>query len=85
MSPGRLTTWLLPEAEGGDGEFTYTLTGLPEGLSFDPDTRILSGTVGAGEHTLIYTATDEAGVSAAFSLHHHRAVGPADCPIKLSG
>ena len=57
-----MATQRLPEAEDGDGEFTYTLTGLPGGLSFDPDTRILSGTVAAGEYTLTYTATDEAGV-----------------------
>ena len=60
--PGAIDDFALPEAEGGDGEFTYTLTGLPRGLSFDPDTRILSGTVAAGEYTLTYTATDEAGV-----------------------
>ena len=34
----------------------------PQGLSFDPDTRTLSGTVAAGAYTLTYTATDEAGV-----------------------
>ena len=60
--PGNVGDARLPEAEGGEGDFTYTLTGLPKGLSFDPDTRILSGTVAAGEYTLTYTATDEAGV-----------------------
>ena len=66
--PGAIDDVTLPEAEGGEGEFTYSLTGLPSGLSFDADTRILSGTVAAGEHTLTYTATDEAGNQAAFSF-----------------
>ena len=60
--PGDIGDTTMPKAEGGEGEFTYTLTGLPHGLSFDPDTRILSGSVAAGGHTLTYTATDEAGV-----------------------
>ena len=66
--PGAIEDMVFSEAEGGDGEFTYSLTGLPDGLSFDADTRILSGTVAAGEHTLVYTATDEAGAQAAFSF-----------------
>ena len=66
--PGEIDDIALPEAEGGDGVITYTLTGVPEGLSFDADTRTLSGTVAAGEHTLVYAATDEAGVQAAFSF-----------------
>ena len=60
--PGNVGDVTLPKAEGGDGEFTYSLTGLPRGLSFDADTRTLSGIVAAGEYTLTYTATDEAGV-----------------------
>ena len=60
--PGDIGDVALPQAEGGEGEFTYTLTGLPQGLSFDPETRTLSGIVAAGVYTLTYTATDEAGV-----------------------
>ena len=33
----------LPEASGGTTPYVYTLTGLPSGLSFDPDSRLLSG------------------------------------------
>ena len=70
----------LPEAEGGEGELTYTLSGLPTGLSFDADTRIMSGSLpsppangvrgasGSGEHTLVYTAKDGAGAEASFSF-----------------
>ena len=66
--PGEIDDVALPEAEGGDGEFAYSLTGLPEGLSFDADTRTLSGSVPAGGHTLVYTATDGAGAQASFSF-----------------
>ncbi len=33
----------LPAASGGIGTIEYTLAGMPEGLSFDPQTRRLSG------------------------------------------
>ena len=54
----------LPEASRGDGELIYSLTpALPEGLSFDPKTRVLSGTpttpMDRTEYT--YAATDEEG------------------------
>ena len=58
----------LPEVKGGDDGFTYSLAPLPLGLSFDLDTRILSGTVAAGRYALTYTATDGAGVRASFSF-----------------
>ena len=35
---------MLPEAIGGDGELTYSLSpALPPGLTFDPETRLLGG------------------------------------------
>ena len=57
----------LPQATGGVGTLTYSLTpALPSGLTFDATTRELSGTPGeimdATEYTL--TATDEDGVAA---------------------
>ena len=58
----------LPEATGGNGTLTYTLTGsngeTVPGLSFDPDTRVLSGTphrnaaAPAMTYTYTYTAMD---------------------------
>ena len=49
-----------PEADGGEGEPNYSLTpSLPKGLSFDPATRIISGTpTGAGEFSMTYAAAD---------------------------
>ena len=53
----------LPVASGGTGPYTYELsTGLQSGLSFNPTTRVLSGTPTAtAEVTLTYTATDSLG------------------------
>ena len=69
---------ILPEATGGTAPHTYALTGpngtdLSEvpGLSFDPDTRVLSGTpTRAGTTTLTYTVTDSEGnaTSTAFDV-----------------
>ena len=68
--PGDIGDVVLPEAEGGSGEFTYSLTSIPTGLSFDAASRTLSGALDeAGEHSLVYTATDEAGAQASFSFN----------------
>ncbi len=57
---------VLPAASGGDGTVTYSFTpALPAGLSFDPETRTLSGApAGLTETTTYtYTATDADGDS----------------------
>ncbi len=56
----------LPEATGGNGALTYTLTSTPTGLAglaFDPATRQLSGTPPAesGSWTFTYRADDADG------------------------
>jgi len=55
---------VLPEASGGTEPYTYTLTPttLPDGLSFDPITRTISGTPTAAfpQTEFSYTATDNA-------------------------
>ena len=63
-------TQTLPEAAGGAGGFTYSLTpSLPEGLSFDATTRALTGTpVEAGAYTMAYTATDADGGDSSFEF-----------------
>ena len=48
----------LPAATGGDGELTYTLSpDLPAGLTFDPETRLLSGTPTEAQSATLYTYT----------------------------
>lgn len=45
---------------GADEEIVYTADGLPEGLTFDTETGIISGTAeAAGEYTVTVTATAE--------------------------
>ena len=59
-----IPTLTLPEATGGLGTLSYTLTptaDIPAGLTFAPATRSLSGTPTATEtRTLTYTVTDAA-------------------------
>ena len=46
----------LPEAVGGDGTLNYSLTPTPPtGLTFDPATRVLSGTPTAAQEATTYT------------------------------
>ena len=59
---------VLPEGNGGDGTLTYSVSGLPSGLSFDDGNRYISGTpsaIGEGEtaatFVVTYTVTDENG------------------------
>ena len=57
----------LPAASGGTPPLTYSVSGLPAGLSFDPATRTLSGTpreVTDGPVEVTYAATDANGASA---------------------
>ncbi len=70
----------LPEATGGDAPVTYALTGpgtaatlsLPVGLSWEADTRTLSGApqseTAAASYTLTVTDTDGDTATAAFDL-----------------
>ena len=54
--------FVLPAATGGIGDKTYSVSAtLPAGLSFDADTRTLSGTpLTTGDATVIYTVIDSA-------------------------
>ena len=61
----------LPAASGGDGALSYTLSPqLPEGLAFDTDTRMVTGTpvevMAETEYT--WTATDADGDEAALAF-----------------
>ena len=75
---GISTEVTLPEPIGGTPPFTYTVSGLPAGLSFDadPSARILFGNPTAAEvqgpcgqtYTVIYRATDSLGSSSSLPL-----------------
>ena len=73
-----IADWVLPEASGGDGDLTYSVSALPAGLEFDAATRTLAGTPTAatdGALTVTYTVTDSGDDTAtlAFTI----AVNPA--------
>ncbi len=64
----------LPSATGGNAPYTYTISGHPDTLTFNTETRRLSGTPSAsqtGQHQVTYTATDRDGdpVSQTFNLN----------------
>ena len=47
---------VLPAVSGGTGVITYSISGLPPGLSFNPATRTITGTP-EGSCSIIYTVT----------------------------
>jgi gliding motility-associated-like protein len=54
----------LPAATGGTGTVTYAIPNLPAGLTFDPNTRVISGTPTAGGmYTVKMTAADGGGLT----------------------
>ena len=66
-----MADWVLPEASGGDGELTYSVSALPAGLEFDAATRTLAGTpteATDGAVEITYTATDNDDDTAALTF-----------------
>ena len=76
-----ITTLQLPEATGGEGARVYSLSpDLPAGLSFDANTRQITGTptAAAGTTTYTYTVTDDDSEtdSLTFTIRVHADVSP---------
>ncbi len=66
LANSAITDLTLPAASGGEGTLSYTLAptgggGLPNGLTFDADTRVLSGTPDTEQAATGYTYTVTAG------------------------
>jgi gliding motility-associated-like protein len=58
------TSQALPEVTGGTAPYTYAMSGLPARLTFDPATRIISGTPEAGGNfTVTMSASDSGGLT----------------------
>ena len=75
----------LPAVEGGTPPYTYSLTGLPAGLSFDPDTRTVSGTPTTLSETVVvtYMVTDGSGASRSLPILVAVVEPPLDAPDAL--
>ncbi|RED55126.1 alpha/beta hydrolase-fold protein [Cohnella lupini] len=74
-------------ATGGTKPYTWSVTGLPEGLSFDSATMKISGTPAEGTdasspYTVTITATDTAGRTA--SVTNTLAISPTSPPVGVS-
>ena len=74
-STGRRFSLVLPAATGGDNfysdsgepKYYYAVSGLPEGLSFDPETRRVSGVPSqTGSFSVTYIADDPDKVGSAY-------------------
>ena len=66
-----IADWVLPEASGGDGELTYSVSALPAGLEFDALSRTLAGTsteATDGALTVTYTVADSDDDTAALTF-----------------
>ena len=64
-----IDAWTLPEASGGGGTLTYSLSPEVPGLSFDDEIRELTGTpTEAGSFAMTYTVTDGDGDTATLSF-----------------
>ena len=66
-----IADWVLPEASGGDGDLTYSVSALPAGLEFDALSRTLAGTsteATDGALTVTYTVADSDDDTAALTF-----------------
>ena len=74
----------LPEIPGGTGEKTYSMSGLPAGLSFDGTTRTISGTpTEEGLAIVILTVTDSVGATGQVPVPVSVVLPPLDAPDNL--
>ena len=62
VRPGRPVLWRLPVT--GERPMRLAAKNLPDGLSFDPATQILSGAIGrVGEYPIAFTAENDRGLA----------------------
>ncbi len=73
------TQTILP-ATGGSGSYTYVASNVPAGLTFNPNTREITGTPAqAGNYSILVTVTDGGGRTASRS-YPLRVIGALNLP-----
>lgn len=82
---GRDYAVTLPETLFSDpegGELTWSVSGLPAGLTFDPDTRTITGVLaGTGQYTVVVTVTDPEGASVSREVILEAVEPPNTAPV----
>ena len=75
----------LPAVSGGTPPLTYSVSGLPAGLSFDPATRTVAGTpTEVGDAVVVtYSVTDGSGASSALPILVQVIEPPLGAPTNL--
>ena len=75
----------MPEVTGGTPPHTYSVSGLPAGLSFDAATRTISGTPTEVSEAVVvtYTVTDGSGASETLPFLVEVVLPPLDAPDNL--
>lgn len=86
---------LMPEAFGGTPPYTYAMTGLPDGIFFNPKTRYRYGSPeNAGTYEAEYSVTDADGIThreafeitvSVADLGTQRILDPAGNPMAVDG
>ncbi|ALL04511.1 hypothetical protein AQ505_02785 [Pedobacter sp. PACM 27299] len=74
------TPQTIPSAIGGTSPYTYTIANLPLNLTFDPITRVISGTPAqSGAYSVIVTVKDQTGATAS-NTYALRIIGALSLP-----
>ncbi|MBB2149771.1 Ig-like domain-containing protein [Pedobacter gandavensis] len=74
------TPQTIPAATGGTSPYTYTASNLPLDLTFDPITRVISGTPAqSGLYSVLVTVTDNMGTKAT-NTYSLRVIGALSLP-----
>ena len=74
------TPQTIPSAIGGTSPYTYTIANLPLNLTFDPITRVISGTPAqSGTYSVIVTVRDQTGTTAS-NTYALRIIGALSLP-----
>ena len=85
LRQNRSTSFTLPSASGGTTPYTYSVSGLPSGLSFNASTRVVSGRpTSLGSSTVTYSVSDSSSPVQTDSKTFTIRVNPSPTPTTLT-